>query len=114
MSEAPEPAATAGIYTSIQPTGGPYKASSIKEGFICAGIRAALSIVLIVPLILWGEHAHPERGALSAEEWAHTIGFTVGRFLLLGVVLSSVVFYRRKRDITSFILLDWRWWLVCG
>src|SRR5258708_3834004 len=113
MSEAPEPAAAAAIYTSIQPAGGPYKANSIKEGFICAGIWAALSIVLVVSLTLWGERAHPERGVLSAEDWGHTIGFTVGRFLLLGVVLSSVVFYRRKRNITSFILLDWRWWLVC-
>jgi hypothetical protein len=43
MSEAPEPAAAAAIYTSIQPAGGPYKANSIKEGFICAGIWAALS-----------------------------------------------------------------------
>src|SRR5712691_6358581 len=74
MSEAPEPVAAAAIYTSIQPAGGPYKANSIKEGFICAGIWAALSIVLVVSLTLWGERAHPEKGVLSAEDWGHTIG----------------------------------------
>jgi hypothetical protein len=108
----PEPAAAGAVYTTIQPSG-PYKASSIKEGFICAGIWAALSIVLIVPLTLWGEHAHPERGVRSAEEWAHFIGATVGQSVLMAIFLSSVAFYRRRKNVTSFILLDWRWWLVC-
>jgi len=36
-----------------------------------------------------------------------------GQFFVMAIALSSVVFYRRRKDVTTFILLDWRWWLVC-
>jgi hypothetical protein len=110
MSESPEP--TAAAYTTVQPSGGPYKADSIKEGFICAGIWLVLSASLIVGLRLWQEHTHPERGLLSSEEWAHFTGTMVGQFLIMALVLSSVVFYRRRKNVTTFVLLDWRWWVV--
>ena len=112
MSETPAPAAA--TYTTIQPAGGPYKASSLKEGFICSGIWAVLSATLVSGLRLWSEHSHPEKGVLSVEEWSHFIGATVGQFLLMAIFLSSVVFYRRKKNISSLFLLDWRWWLVCA
>jgi hypothetical protein len=108
-----EALATAPAYTTVQPPGGPYKAGSIKEGFICSGIWLVLSASLVVGLRLWQEHTHPERGLLESEEWAHFIGGMVGQFLLMALVLSSVVYYRRRRNNTSFILLDWRWWVVC-
>jgi hypothetical protein len=111
MSEEPFPIAAA--YTTVQPSGGPYKAGSIKEGFICAGIWAVLAALVVVGPRLWVEHAHPERGTVAAEDWAHFIGATIGQFLLMAVVLSSVVFYRRRNNVTRFILLDWRWWLAC-
>src|ERR1700737_506310 len=111
MSDAPLP--TAAGYTTIQPSGGPYKASSIKEGFICSGIWAILSVALISGLRLWGEHLHPEKGTISPDEWAHFAGGTFGQFLLMAIGFSSVVFYRRRNSVTSFILLDWRWWLGC-
>jgi hypothetical protein len=111
MSDAPLPTAVG--YTTVQPSGGPYKASSIKEGFICSGIWAILSAALVAGLRLWAEHSHPEKGILSSEEWAHFIGATVGQSFLMAICLSSVVFYRRRKNVTIFILLDWRWWLVC-
>jgi hypothetical protein len=111
MSGTPLPPAD--VYITIQPSGGPFKADSIKEGFVCSGIWAILSTAIVAGIRLWTEHAHPEQGILSAEEWGHFIGAAVGQFLLIAVVLSSVVFYRRRKNVTSFILLDWRWWLVC-
>jgi hypothetical protein len=112
MSTAPPPADG---YTSIQPSGGSYKASSIKEGFTCAGIWAILAL-FVSGFRLWAklaaELAHPEKGILSSEEWAQFIGTTVGQFVLMAICLSSVVFYRRGKNVTSFILLDWRWWMV--
>lgn len=111
-SEAPLP--TASGYTTIQPSGGPYKASSIMEGFICSGIWAILSGVLVAGLRIWAEHTHPEKGLLSAEEWAGFVGQTAGQFFVLAIALSSVVFYRRRKNVTLFILLDWRWWLACA
>jgi hypothetical protein len=111
MSDAPLP--TASGYTTIQPSGGSYKASSIMEGFICSGIWAILSGVLVVGLRIWAERAQPEKGLLSTEEWAHLIGFTIGQSFIMAIALSSVVFYRRRKNVTLFILLDWRWWLAC-
>ena len=111
VNEAPEPAAA--VYATIQPPGGPYKTSSIKEGFICSGIWAVLSGTLVSGLGLWAEFVHPEKGALSAEEWGELIGTLVGKFILMGICMSSVSFYRRRKNVTSFILLDWGWWLVC-
>ena len=37
----------------------------------------------------------------------------MGKFILMGICMSSVSFYRRRKNVTSFILLDWGWWLVC-
>jgi peptidoglycan biosynthesis protein MviN/MurJ (putative lipid II flippase) len=108
MSDAPEPAAA--IYTTVSPSGG-FKLGSVAEGFICSGIWAALSTILVTFLTLWTNRAHPE-GALAAD-WASFAGRTVGQFLLMAVCLSAVVFFRRRKNVGSFILLDWRWWLVC-
>jgi hypothetical protein len=108
MSDAPEPAAA--IYTTIQPSGG-FKLSSVAEGFICSGIWAALSTMLVIGVTLWTSRSHPE-GALAAD-WASFAGRTVGQFLLMAVCLSVVVFFRRRKSVRTFILLDWRWWLVC-
>src|SRR5438876_37445 len=112
MSEAPLP--TAAGYTTIQPSGGPYKTDSIKEGFICSGIWAILSAVLVVGLRLWAEHSHPEKGMFSSEDWVGFPGFVgtlTGQFFVMAIALSSVVFYRRRKNVTISILLDWRWWL---
>ncbi len=111
MNETPEPPGAS--YVTVQSSGGSYKASSIKEGFICSGIWAILSAALVSGLRLWAEHSHPEKGVLSAEEWGQFIETIVGQFILMAISLSSVVFYRRRRNVKSFILLDWRWWLVC-
>src|SRR5207249_3345455 len=62
---------------------------------------------------LWAEFAHSEKGVLSPEEWGESIGAVVGTFILMGICMSSVTFYRRRKNVTSFILLDWLWWLVC-
>jgi hypothetical protein len=72
-----------------------------------------LATSVIAGVRLWQEHAQPERGIMSAEDWAHFTGTMVGQFLIMALVLSSVVFYRRKKNVTSSILLDWRWWLAC-
>jgi hypothetical protein len=111
MSEEQLPIAAA--YNTVQPSGGPSKGSSVKEGSICAGIWAVLAACVVVGPRLWVEHAHPERGTLTAEDWAHFTGSMLGQSLLLAIVLSSVVFYRRRNNVTRFILLDWRWWLAC-
>jgi|SRR6266481_4208404 len=108
MSEDPEPAAA--IYTPIQPSG-VFKLSSVAEGFLCSGIWAALSTVLAIGFALWTYRAHLE-GVLEVD-WASFVGRTVGQFLLMAVLLSVVVFFRRRKNVRSFILLDWRWWLVC-
>jgi len=100
-------------YTEIQPSVASYKSGAITEGFICAGIYAFVVCALFSGLRLWAEHTHPEKGILPAEEWGHFIGTVVGQSILMAICLSSVVFYRRRRKVTSFILLDWRWWLVC-
>jgi hypothetical protein len=111
MNDVPEPAASS--YTTIQPSGGSYKNSSLKEGFICAGIWALAAASLVAGPRLWAEHAHPENGALSVEDWTNFIAALLGQFVVMAVVFSSVVFYRRKANVTSFILADWRWWLAC-
>jgi|SRR5580658_2871411 hypothetical protein len=103
----------AGAYTTIQPSAGPYKGGSLKEGFLCAGIWVVLATSLVAILRLWDGHVHPGRGTFSEEDWAVFIGVMVAQFLVLAVALSSVAFYRRKKNVTAFILLDWRWWLVC-
>jgi hypothetical protein len=107
MSDAPEPAAA--IYTTVSPSGG-FKLSSVAEGFLCSGIWAALLAILIIGVTLWTFRAHPE-GALAAD-WAGFVGKTVGQFLVMGVFLSAVVFFRRRKNVRLFILLDWRWLLV--
>jgi hypothetical protein len=111
VSEEPLPIAAA--YTTVQPSGGPYKGSSIKEGFICAVIWAMLAASAVVGPRLWVEHAHPERGTISADDWTNFVAATAGQFLVMAVVLSTVVYYRRRKNVTRFILLDWRWWLAC-
>jgi hypothetical protein len=108
MGDAPEPAAA--IYNTIPPSGG-FKLSSVAEGFLCSGIWAALSTILATCVTLWRYLAHPE-GALAAD-WASFAGRTIGQFLLMGVCLSAVVFFRRRENVRSLILFDWRWWLVC-
>jgi len=110
-NDTPEPPATS--YVTVQSSGGPYKASSIKEGFICSGIWAVLALVVVSGLRLWAEHSQPEKGVFSAEDWGGLIGTVIGRFILMGICMSSVWFYRRRKNVTLFILLDWRWWLVC-
>jgi hypothetical protein len=109
MSEEQLPIASA--YTTVQPSGGPYKGGSVKEGFICAGIWAVLAALLIAGAALWVEHAHPEQG--TSVDWARFTGGMVGQFLVMAVLLSSVVYFRRRRNVTRFVLLDWRWWLAC-
>ena len=111
MSETPLPAAVG--YTTIQPSGGPYKTDSIKEGFLCAAIWAVLAAALVVGLRLWAEHSHPEKGTFLEEDWTGFVGTLTGQFFVMAIALSSVVFYRRRKNVASFILLDWRWWLVC-
>jgi|SRR5882762_1664547 len=108
MSDAPEPAAA--IYTTIPASGG-FKLSSVAEGFLCSGIWAALSTILVICMTLWTYRAHP-KGALAAD-WAGFAGTIIGQFLLMGVCISAVVFFRRRKNVTYFILFDWRWWLVC-
>jgi hypothetical protein len=110
-SDAPLPAATG--YTTVQPSGGPYKYTPIMEGFICSGIWAILSAALFVGLQLWTEHFHPDNDTLSSVNWAGVVGTLTGQFFVLAICLSSVVFFRRRKNVRSFILLDWRWWLVC-
>jgi hypothetical protein len=108
MNDAPEPAGT--IYTTIQPSG-VFRLGSVAEGFLCSGIWVALSTILVAGLTLWTYRAHLE-GTLGVD-WAGFVGRTIGQFLLMAVCLSAVVFFRRRKNVTSFILLDWRWWLVC-
>jgi hypothetical protein len=98
-------------HTSIRPSGGSYKASSIKEGFICAGIWALVSAVFASGIQLWGYYVHPLKSINPLEEWAELIGGIVGQFVLMAICLSSVGVHRRWKNVTSFILLDWRWWL---
>jgi hypothetical protein len=111
MGDAPAPVAN--NYTFVQPSGGPYKASSIREGFLCSGIWAILSTALVVGFRLAAERAHPEQGTISVLEWAHYTGTVVGQFVLMAICLSSVVYYRRRKNVSAFILADWRWWVVC-
>jgi hypothetical protein len=106
-----EPLPVAANYTTIQPSGGPYKGSSIREGSLCAGIWAVLAALLIAGADLWIEHAHPERG--MSVDWARFTGAMAGQFLVMAVLLSSVVYFRRRKNVTRFIFLDWRWWLAC-
>jgi len=108
MSEDPEPAAA--IYTTIQ-SSGVFKLSSVAEGFLCSGILVSLSAILVIGATLWTYRAHPE-GAFTAD-LASFAGRAVGQFLFMAVCLSAVVFFRRRKNVRSFILLDWRWWLVC-
>src|SRR5258708_13337219 len=108
MSDAPEPAAA--IYTTVSPSG-VFKLGSVSEGFVCSGIWAALSIILVTFLMLWTFRAHPE-GALAAD-WNGFVGKTVGQFLVMAVFLSAIVFFRRGKNFRSFIFLDWRCRLVC-
>jgi hypothetical protein len=98
-------------YTSTQPAGGSYKASSIKEGFICAGIWAILSAAFASGIQLWGYYTYSLKSNTSLDEWAQLMGAIVGQFVLMTICLSSVAVYRRWKNVTSFILLDWCWWL---
>ncbi len=90
MNDTPEPPAAS--YVTVQSSGGPYKASSIKEGFICSGIWAILAAVLVSGLRVWAEHSHPEKGVLSAEDWGGLIGTITGQFIVMGICMSSVSF----------------------
>jgi hypothetical protein len=65
--DASQPAA---VYTSVQPSGGQYKSSSLQEGFTCSGIWAVLAAVFILGLQVWVGHSHPEKGGLLAVDWA--------------------------------------------
>jgi hypothetical protein len=109
MSEDPEPSAA--IYTPIQSSGVFNSSSVAAEGFLCSGIWASLSTIVVFGVTLWTYRAHWV-GALAVD-WAAFIGRTVGQFLVMAVFLSAVVFFRRKKNIRSFILLDRRWWLIC-
>ncbi len=85
---------------------------SIKEGFICPGIWAILSALYVSGFRLWDEHAHRGKSIISAQDWAELMGAIVGQFVLMAICLSAVALYRRRKNVTSFILLDWRWWLA--
>jgi hypothetical protein len=113
MSDAPVPAAAS--YTAIHPpSGGPSKSSSIKEGFICAGIYAVMAVVMSSGFRNWGEHPKIQvTEVMPAEHSGHFIGYAVGQIILMGLVLSYIIFCRRRKNVTHFILLDWRWLVVC-
>jgi len=100
-------------YTSIPSSGESHNASSIKEGLISAGIWALLSVFFAAGIQLWGYYAHPGKNntSISFEEWAELMGGIVGQFVLMTICLSSVAAWRKWQKVTSFILLDWRWWL---
>jgi hypothetical protein len=100
-------------YASIQSSGESHNASSIKEGLISAGIWALLSALFASGIQLWGYYAHPGKNniSISFEEWAELIGGIVGQFVLMTMCLSSVAAWRKWQKVTSFILLDGRWWL---
>jgi hypothetical protein len=86
---------------SIQPAGGSYKPSSVKEGLICPGIWAILSAVYVSGFRSWGEHAHREKSIISAQEWAELTGAIVGQFVLMAICPSAVGLYRRRKNVTS-------------
>ena len=48
---------------------------------LAEGFRQCWLHLTILPR-LWVEHAHPERGTVALEDWAHFIGATMGQFLL--------------------------------
>jgi|ERR1700688_3773745 hypothetical protein len=97
----------------FNPSGRWFKASSIpiKEGFISTGIWALLSAVFASALGLWGYYAHHMKSNIALEEWAQLMGGIVAQFVLMAIYLSALVFHRRRKNVTSFILLDWRWWV---
>ena len=97
----------------FNPSGRWFKASSIpiKEGFISTGIWALLSAVFASALGLWGYYAHRMKRNIALEEWAQLMGGIVAQFVLMAIYLSALVFHRRRKNVTSFILLDWRWWV---
>ena len=98
-------------HAQIQPLHGSYIGSSVKESLICAGIWAIFASVFISGLKLWGNHFHPGKSNISIEEWAIYIGQIIGQFVLMTIYLSAVVFYRRRKNVTSSIFLDLRWWV---
>jgi hypothetical protein len=69
-SDVHKPSHTKNGYTSIQPSHGSSKASPIKEGLICAGIWALLSVVFASGIQLWGHYAYPGKSNISLAEWA--------------------------------------------
>jgi hypothetical protein len=98
-------------YASTQLSGSSYIATSVNEGFICAGIWAILAAAFTSGIRWWSNFAHPERGIVSTLEWAELTGGIFGEFVLMTICLSAVAVYRRWKNVTSIIFLDWRWWL---
>jgi len=98
----------------IRRPNGSHKLSPIAEGIICTGIWAILSVAFALAFGFWGEHAHPEKGVISSEQWAQFLGGIVAQFVLMAVCLSFVAFCRKQKNAALFILLDWRWWLALG
>lgn len=94
-----------------QPSRWSYIVSPIKESFICTGTWAILAAIFVSVLRLWFKYAHPEKGHIPLNVWAIWIGAILGQFVLMAIYLSVVVVYRRRKNVTSFILLDWRWWV---
>jgi hypothetical protein len=108
MSTAPH---SAHADASTQRSGWSHIISSIKDGFICAGIWAILGAVFGSAVRLWGDYSHPEGGITSVQVWGELAGGIIGQFVLMSVCLSSVAVYRRWKNVTPFVFLDWRWWL---
>jgi hypothetical protein len=97
-------------HAPIQPADGSYIGSSVREALICVGIWAISTFVYISGLRLWNNHAYPGEG-VSINQLAVYLGIILGQSVLMAVYLSVVVFYRKRNNVTSFILLDWRWWV---
>jgi hypothetical protein len=100
MSDVLEPVATS--YATIQPS----SAGAVAEGFTCTAIWAVLAASITVGSNLW-------HGSISNYDWATFVGAMLGKSLVLGAALSTVILFRRRKNITSYIFLDWRWWLAC-
>jgi hypothetical protein len=87
-----------------------YLISPIKGSFICTGIWAILAVLFILGLKLYGDYAHPGH-SITRSELAVYIGSILGQFALMTLCLWSLVVYRIWKNVSYFILLDWRWWL---
>jgi len=107
MNTSPHQAISSG---KAQPSGWSYVVSPIKESVICTGIWAILVVLFTYGLKLWGDYAHPGQ-SITTLELATYAGRILGQFILMTLCLWAVLVYRIWKNVTPFILLDWRWWL---